>query len=73
LKKLTAGFSDNALFLRGQEASFPNILSQQFALAGGGTFTQPLMNDDNGGLLLAGTPIQGPRLFFDAVNQVPTQ
>jgi len=68
---LTAGFSDNALFVKGQEVSFPNILAQRFALAGGGAFTQPLMNDDTGGLLLAGTPVAGPRLIFDAVNQVP--
>ncbi len=61
----TAGFTDNALFIAAQENSFPNILSQKFALAGGGTFTQPLMNDNIGGLLFGGTQIQGPRLFFD--------
>lgn len=60
---LTAGFSDNALFKRGQENAYPNIMSQQFALAGGGTFTTPFVGDDNiGGLLLGGTQIQGPRL-----------
>ncbi len=71
---LTAGYSDNALFAKGQYASFPNILANQFQLVGGGEFTQPLMNDDVGGLLLAGNPIPGfgPRLIFDAVNQVPT-
>ncbi|MCK8479173.1 G-D-S-L family lipolytic protein [Psychroserpens algicola] len=68
---LTAGFSDNSLFMKGQEVSFPNILSQQFALAGGGTFTQPTINDNVGGLLLGGMPISGPRLVFDPVNQVP--
>ena len=46
---LTAGFADNALYITGQENSFPNILSQQFALAGGGEFTQPLMADNTGG------------------------
>ena len=48
---LTAGFTDNALFIAGQENSLPNILSQKFALVGGGSFTQPLMNDNVGGLL----------------------
>lgn len=60
---LTAGFSDNALFKRGQEGSYTNILSQQFALVGGGEFRIPLTGDDNlGGLLIGGTPIQGTRL-----------
>lgn len=48
----TAGFTDGALFKASQENSFPNILSQQFAKAGGGAFTQPLMSDNTGGLLL---------------------
>lgn len=61
---LTAGFTDNALFIAGQENSMPNILAQQFALAGGGEFKQPLMNDNIGGLLLGGNQIQGPRLYF---------
>ncbi len=68
---LTAGFSDNALFIRGQATSFPNIMAQQFALAGGGDFSQPLMNDDLGGLLLGGNEIADTRLIFDAANQVP--
>lgn len=62
---LTAGFSDNALFKRGQENAYPNLLSQQFALAGGGTFTTPFVGDDNiGGLLLGGTPIQASRVVI---------
>jgi hypothetical protein len=40
---LTAGFADNALYRHGQENSYPAILAQQFMLAGGGAFTQPLM------------------------------
>ena len=35
---LTAGFSDAALFIDGQTASYPNMLATQFALAGGGNF-----------------------------------
>ncbi|MGI9550691.1 MAG: G-D-S-L family lipolytic protein [Aurantibacter sp.] len=68
---LTAGLSDGALFIKGQEVSFPNILASQFALAGGGSFSQPLMNDDIGGLLLQGNPIAPTRFIFDPVNQVP--
>ena len=40
---LTAGYADGALYRHGQENSFPAILAQQFALAGGGAFSQPLM------------------------------
>lgn len=41
---LTAGFADGALYLEGQQSSYPAILAQQFALAGGrSTFLQPLM------------------------------
>ena len=56
---LTAGYADGALYITGQENSYPNIMAQQFALAGGGEFTQPLMNDNLGGLLLSGNPLPG--------------
>lgn len=56
---LTAGFADGTLYITGQENSYPNIMAQQFALAGGGAFTQPLMNDNVGGLLLGGNQIPG--------------
>lgn len=46
---LTSGFTDNALFISGQENSYPNIIASQMAIAGGGAFTQPLMPDDIGG------------------------
>lgn len=74
---LSAGFTDGALFMAGQQNSLPNILAQQFELAGGGEFTQPLMNGNIGGLLLGGTPIQEPRLFFNGagpqrLNSAPT-
>lgn len=59
---LTAGITDGALFAANQENSFPNILSQKFAMLGGGVFTQPLMNDNTGGLLLGGTQIAPNRL-----------
>ncbi len=67
---LTAGFADGTLYITGQENSYPNIMAQQFALAGGGAFTQPLMNDNVGGLLLGGERIPGfdPR-FVLAVDE----
>ena len=70
---LTAGFSDGALFIAGQEGSYANILSQQFALVGGGEFKTPFMNDNVGGLLLGGFQIQGPRLFFNGAGPAPVQ
>ena len=60
-----AGFSDGALFIEGQKGAYPNIIANQLALVGGGSFTTPLMADNTGGLLLGGTPIQGVRLYFN--------
>jgi len=70
---LTAGFTDNALFMAGQQNSFPNMLSAKFALAGGGTFSQPLTNDNIGGLLIGGNQLPGfnPRLVFGGAGPVP--
>ena len=64
---LTAGFTDNALFIASQENSFPNILAKKFALVGGGEFTQPLMDDNVGGFLIGGTQSSKflPRLYFN--------
>ncbi|TYB78885.1 SGNH/GDSL hydrolase family protein [Bizionia myxarmorum] len=68
----SAGFTDNALFIAAQQNSFPNMLSQKFALVGGGAFTLPLMNDNIGGLLFNGAldPNGGfkPRLFFNGAG-----
>lgn len=71
----TAGFTDNALFKTAQEHSFPNILSEQFAKVGGGAFTQPLANDNYGGLAAGGTRIPGfnPRLVFGGAGPVPLE
>jgi hypothetical protein len=68
---LTAGYGDGALFIAGQEGSYPNLLSQQFALVGGGEFKIPFMNDNVGGLLLGGFQIQGPRLYFNGTGPAP--
>ncbi|WP_235841624.1 G-D-S-L family lipolytic protein [Confluentibacter sediminis] len=71
----TAGFTDNALFKASQENSFPNILSQEFAKIGGGSFVQPLTSDNYGGLAAGGTRIPGfdPRLVFGGAGPVPLE
>jgi len=68
---LTAGYTDAALFKAGQNNSLPNLLAQKFAMAGGGDFTQPWTNDNIGGLLLGGNPIQEPRLYFTGDSNNP--
>ncbi|MRT16920.1 G-D-S-L family lipolytic protein [Vitellibacter sp. q18] len=61
---LTAGYADGALYITGQKNSYPNIMAQQFAFAGGGEFYQPLMSDNLGGMLLNGTPITENRFVL---------
>ncbi|MBA4316845.1 MAG: G-D-S-L family lipolytic protein [Flavobacterium sp.] len=60
---LTAGYSDNALFIEGQKVSYTNILAKQFALVGGGEFKIPFMADNIGGFKINGTQFAGPRLY----------
>jgi len=67
---LTAGFTDGALFQAAQNNSLPNILAQKMALIGGGDFVQPMMSDNNGGLLLGGNKIQNQRFYFDGSGPV---
>lgn len=62
-----AGFSDGALFMEGQKGSYPNILAKQFALVGGGDFTNPFMEDNTGGFI-GGNPAFGPRLSIFGFN-----
>lgn len=45
---LTAGYQDGALCKEGQASSYPVLLSQQFALVGGGEFKVPYMDDGSG-------------------------
>lgn len=67
---LTAGYMDGTVYRVGQTYSFPNLLAQQFALVGGGEFTQPSYAEDVnnlGGIQgLAGT-----RLVIDAAQGGP--
>ena len=46
---LSAGYSDGALFKEGQKTSWTKILSEQFALVGGGEYKVPYMSDNIGG------------------------
>lgn len=62
---LTAGYADGALYRQGQENSFPNILASQFALAGGGSFSQPFMSDNLGGMTLNGAQILSNRRVLE--------
>jgi hypothetical protein len=69
---LTSGFADNALYLHGQENSFPNILAGQFSLVGGGEFTQPLVSDNLGGFTIGGVVEGGNRLVLNSqLSPVP--
>ncbi|MEZ5047145.1 MAG: SGNH/GDSL hydrolase family protein [Chitinophagaceae bacterium] len=45
---LTSGYADGALSLYGQENSFPKMLAEKFAEAGGGEFKIPYMDAGNG-------------------------
>ena len=71
---LTAGYMDGTVSRGSQANSFPNLLAQQFALVGGGAFTQPSYADDVnnlGGLMLGGIPIASTRLVIDASEGRP--
>ena len=60
---IAAGYSDGALFKKGQENSYPNILAGQFAQVGGGAFNTPFMADNVGGF--ARSSVYTPRLYFN--------
>lgn len=78
---LTAGYADGALYLLGQQNSFPLMLGQQFSQVGGGTFNQPLMADpadpvaaaegNLGGMLVGGMAGIGNRFVLNAETQTP--
>ncbi|MDT0689331.1 G-D-S-L family lipolytic protein [Salegentibacter sp. F188] len=57
---LTAGYADGSLYRTGQQNSYPNILAKQFSLVQDNQeFTQPLVNDNAGGLVLGGQTVPG--------------
>lgn len=52
---LTSGYRDGALYIDGQNESYPNMLAAQMRLAGGAQiFRQPMMTDNWGGIPMAG-------------------
>src|SRR5574343_366297 len=62
---LTSGYRDGALYLDGQTESYPSMIAKQMTLAGGGSFSQPLMPNNVGGftnLGVAGKLILSPSL-----------
>ena len=68
---LTAGYMDGTVSRVGQTYSYPNLLAQQFALVGGGEFTQPSYADDVNNLGgFAGSP-GSTRLVIDAAQSRP--
>ena len=65
---LTAGYMDGTMYRSGQQYSFPNLLAKQFAVVGGGVFTQPSFSDDTndlGGLLFMGQTAASTRLIIN--------
>ncbi len=68
---LTAGYMDGTVCRVGQSYSYPNLLAQQFALVGGGAFTQPSYAEDVNNLGgFAGVP-GSTRLVIDASQNRP--
>ncbi|MFM7895363.1 MAG: G-D-S-L family lipolytic protein, partial [Flavobacterium sp.] len=69
---LTAGYMDGTVYRVGQTYSFPNLLAQQFALVGGGEFTQPSYAEDVDNLGgISGVPGFNTRLVIDASQGKP--
>jgi lysophospholipase L1-like esterase len=69
---LTAGYMDGTVSRVGQTYSYPNLLAQQFALVGGGAFTQPSFAEDVNNLGgISGVPGFGTRLVIDAAQGRP--
>lgn len=69
---LTAGYMDGTVSRVGQQYSFPNLLAQQFAVVGGGAFTQPSYEEDVnnlGGIM--GIPGFSTRLILNQRTDIP--
>src|ERR1044072_417901 len=47
---ITSGYTDGALYYDGQLVSYPNLIAEQFKLAGGGEFKQPFVSMSSVGL-----------------------
>lgn len=69
---LTSGYMDGTVSRVGQQYSFPMLLSQQFAIVGGGEFTQPSYAEDVNNLGgISGIPGFPTRLVIDAAAGGP--
>lgn len=77
---LTSGYMDGTMYRSAQQYSFPNLLAKQFALVGGGEFTQPSYADDvNNVGGIAGIPGFNPKMIINlqsggpqVINATPT-
>ena len=72
---LTSGYADGGLYRDSQLNSYPNILSGQFALVGGGAFVQPLFTEaqaaGSGYLKLIRVPsLSDPTSLITSIGQV---
>jgi hypothetical protein len=66
---ITAGITDNSLFMAGQMNSYPNIMAGIMSQTEtGGAFTQPYVDDNVGGINVGGEQFWGPRFFFDGAG-----
>lgn len=69
---LTSGYRDGALYLDGQNESFPSMIAKQMVLAGGNpNFTQPLMPNNIGGFTNLFTASGGTD-FYGKLTLSPT-
>jgi lysophospholipase L1-like esterase len=68
---LTAGYMDGTVSRVGQTYSYPNLLAQQFALVGGGAFTQPSFAEDVNNLGGFAGSAGSTRLVIDAAQGRP--
>lgn len=68
-----SGYMNGALYVAGQNNSFPSLIASRMALAGGGSFNQPVLNSAavNGCFNPAGGCTLG-RLYLKIVNGSPT-
>ena len=67
---LTSGYRDGALYLDGQNESYPSMIAQQMKLAGGGEFSQPLMPNNVGGFTNLFTASGGKDFYGKLTLQV---
>ena len=56
---LTSGYSNGALYIDGQNESYPSMIAGEMKLAGGGAFKQPLMPNNSGGFTNLFNPATG--------------